>query len=86
MFSTIAGLILALGSVAPLLLGINFSLGPTKEAKSLIEAGFVFAAFFFLLLGLHFIVGSGNDDSALVGAFLASLALTFFWTIRKRKS
>ncbi len=72
------------GSVIVILgLGISFALiGALRRAKA--EVFFAFASFFFLLLGLRLMIGSVNDDAPLVGDFIASLALTFFWASRRK--
>lgn len=57
---------------------------PLLKAGNAIRA---FVAFYFLLIGLRFMVGSiGQDDNGVfLGALFASLALTFFWVMRKEK-
>jgi len=49
------------------------------------DATRAFIAFFFLLLGLRLMVGSvGGDGNLFLGDFFASLALTFFWLLRRK--
>jgi hypothetical protein len=77
----------SLGAIALLLSGLAFELDPNKGAKSyaLKEALFVFIAFYFVLLGLRMMVGIlSGDSSILLGDLFASLALTFFWAMKRK--
>jgi hypothetical protein len=55
-----------------------------NETAPWVELFFVFIAFYFLLLGLRMLLGNMSVPEPLVGALLASLALTFFWAMRKK--
>lgn len=48
------------------------------------ETIFAVVAFYFLLLALRFMFGPINDSSVLLGDLFASLALTFFWAMRRK--
>jgi hypothetical protein len=69
-----------------LLLILVTAFGPTFKAHRA-EAAPTFIAFYFLLLGLRLLIGSSGDEGGLfmfLGAFFASLPLTYFWLTRKR--
>jgi hypothetical protein len=87
MLASTFALILGVGAIAFLALGISYGLGPARSSKSLTEAIFVFVAFFFLLLGLSIMFAGGSSNAnVLLGDLFASLALTFFWVMRKKPS
>jgi hypothetical protein len=49
------------------------------------EAIRAFIAFFFLLLGLRFMLGpAGGEENVFLGDLFASLALTFFWVMWRK--
>jgi hypothetical protein len=73
-------------AVALLVVGISFALSPGKSPGPMIDAFFVLVSFFFLLMGLRYVFGGVGNDNPLAGAFIASLALTFFWFKRRRQS
>jgi hypothetical protein len=76
--------IIGIGAVILLLLGVGFAVGPVKGGRPpLVEAFFAFLAFFFLILGLRLMVGEPSP-LAVVGDLFASLALTFFWVMRRK--
>ena len=74
------------GVVMLMVLGIAFAIGHTKESGVRLTAFLVFVAFYFLLLGLRFMIGMNGGDGLFLGDLLASLALTFFWVMRQRQS
>ena len=76
--------IFVLALLAFVLIALGFKFAPLLKI-SFPEALGVFVAFYFLLLGLRFMVGHvGGDDEVFLGGFFASLALTFFWAIRRK--
>jgi len=79
----IAGIILVF-AVGMLLLGISATFAPIKGFTPRVEAFCVFVACFFLLLGLRLVFGEIHDDNVFVGSLLASLAVTFFWAMRRK--
>jgi hypothetical protein len=79
-----ATIVLALIAIVVFVLILAFAFGPTYKAN-IAWAIPAFIAFFFLLLGLRMIFGpSGPDDNILLGDFLASPALTYFWVVRRK--
>jgi predicted Na+-dependent transporter len=76
-------LAIVLCAVVFLLIGLTFAFGPSR-APVLLDALRAFVAFFFLLLGLRMTFSSIRDPEPLLGAFFASLALTFFWVMVRR--
>ena len=73
-------------AVALLVLGISFATSPDKSPRPMTDAFFVLVSFFFLLMGLRYLFGGVGNDNPLAGAFIASLALTFFWFKRRKQS
>jgi hypothetical protein len=84
MFQTTPQLIFGLGVVVTMLLGIRFAISPHREGKHGLEAIFGFISFFLLLFGLQVMVPSSGEPWP-IGDLLASLALTFFWCMRRRQ-
>jgi hypothetical protein len=73
-------------AVALLVVGISFAISSSKNPGPVLEAFLVLASFFFLLMGLRYLFGGFGNENPLAGAFIASLALTFFWFMRRRHS
>jgi hypothetical protein len=77
-------IIIGCGVVILLILGVAFAIGPVKGGRPpRLEAFFAFLAFFFLILGLRLMIGEPNP-LAVLGDIFASLALTFFWVLRRK--
>jgi hypothetical protein len=80
--------ILGIGALILLSFGVILALHPANGAHPRVttdEAVFAFIAFYFLLLGLRFMVGSvGNGGGIFLGDLFASLALTYFWSMRRK--
>jgi accessory gene regulator protein AgrB len=71
--------------VALLVFGLAYALRPAEAVgRHVKETILAFVAFYFLLLGLRFMVGPITDTAVLLGDLFASLALTFFWLTRKK--
>jgi hypothetical protein len=76
---------LVLALVASLVFGLAYALRPVEDfGRHLREAILAFIAFYFLLLGLRFMIGSMNDDLVLFGDLFASLALNLFLANAKK--
>lgn len=54
--------------------------------RHLKESVFAFIAFYLLLLGLRMMLSSITHDGVFLGDLFASLALTFFWIVRRKQS
>jgi hypothetical protein len=76
---------LGLAVFAFLVFGLAYALRPAEGVgRHLGETVSAFVAFFLLLLGLRMTIGSVHDPEIFLGDFFASLALTFFWAMRRR--
>ncbi len=75
---------LLIGAIVLLVVLLAFAFGPVIRAH-INEALPAFIAFFLLLLGLRMVFTSaGPEGNILLGDFLASLALTYFYVNRTR--
>ena len=87
MIAQFGNIVLWLTLVALLVFGLAYALRPAEgEGRHLKEILLAFVAFYFLLLGLRMIAGFIHDPEILLGDFFASLALTFFWAMRRKES
>lgn len=87
MIAQFGELVLWFALAALLVFGLAYAIRPAegvgRPLKETLEA---FIAFYFLLLGLRFMVGPNGDDGAIfLGDLFASLALTYFWVTRKKQ-
>jgi hypothetical protein len=79
-----ATIVLVLIAIVFFVVILAFVFGPTYKAN-IAQAVPAFIAFFFLLLGLRVIFApSGPEGNILLGDIFASLALTYFWVLRKK--
>jgi hypothetical protein len=72
------------GLVVFVLIILAFAFGPILKPY-FTETVPAFIGFFFLLLGLRMMLSpTGPEGNVLLGDFLASLALTYFWVKRRK--